>query len=57
LLKNEVTALYGSEDFEGKSAYEILQWFHSSSMATTFERAYKLANLVSTIPPTTDLVE
>jgi hypothetical protein len=32
LLQNEQTALYGSEDFKGKSAYEILQRFKSNSI-------------------------
>jgi hypothetical protein len=51
------TVLCGSEDFKGKSAYKILQWFHSNSMATTFEQTYKLSNLVSTILATTALVK
>lgn len=53
LLKNELMVLYGSEDIKGKSPYEILQWLHGSSMATTFEQTYKLANLISTIPAIT----
>jgi hypothetical protein len=42
---------------KGKSAYEILKWFHSNSIATTFEQTYKLANLVSTITAATALNE
>lgn len=57
LLKNELMVLYGSEDIKGKSPYEILQWLHSSSMATAFEQTYKLANLISTIPAITASVE
>jgi hypothetical protein len=57
LLKNELTVLYSSEVFQGKSPYEILQWFHSNSMATTFEETYKVANLVSSIPATMAAVE
>jgi hypothetical protein len=55
LLKNEV--LYGSEEFKGKSHYDILQWFHMNRMATMFKETYKLANLISTIPATTASVE
>jgi hypothetical protein len=50
VLKKELTFLYGSIDFKGKSAYEILQWIHSYSMATTFVQMYKLANLLYTDP-------
>jgi hypothetical protein len=42
LLKYELTILYGSEDLKGKSHYEILQWFHSNSTATTFKETYEL---------------
>jgi hypothetical protein len=57
LLKNELTGLYGSEDFKGKCPFKLLQWFHSYIMATAFEQMYKLANLVSTIAATAASVE
>jgi hypothetical protein len=53
LLRSELTVFYGSEDFKGKSDYEILRLFQSNSVATIFEQIYKLSNLVSTIPATT----
>jgi hypothetical protein len=45
LVKNELTVLYRSEDFEGKSSCEVRQWSDGSNMATAFERRYKLINV------------
>jgi hypothetical protein len=45
------------KDLKGISPYKILQWFYNSSMVTTFEHMYKLANLVFSIPATMASVE
>lgn len=44
-------------NFKGNCDHEILQWFRSNRMATTFEQTYIPSNLLSTAPAPTASVE
>ena len=56
-LKNELTVLYCSKEFENKTPYELLKILTSTDMSSCFPQLSCLVSLICTIPVSTASVE
>ena len=56
-LKNELVILYSSSEFADKNVHELVEFMVKNGLISDFKKAFRLAELILTIPSNTTSAE